>query len=70
LTEAVRKKKYRYECSADACTNHAVRGGVCIKHGAKIEYKRCSVEGCTNHIVKGGVYKRHGAKREHKRCSS
>ena len=32
----VAKKRYIYECSADGCTNHAKKGGVCIRHGAKI----------------------------------
>jgi hypothetical protein len=43
---------------------------VCIKHGAKVEYKRCSSEGCTNIALRGGVCWRHGAKKERKRCSS
>ena len=60
--KAARKKKYRYECSADGCTNKAQKGGVCVKHGAKVEYKRCSVEGCTNGVIKGGVCVKHGAK--------
>jgi hypothetical protein len=60
------RKRYKYTCSADGCTNHAAKGGVCIKHGAKV--KRCSSEGCTNHAKKGGVCIRHGAK--FKRCSS
>ena len=62
----VARKKYRYECSADGCTNHVVNGGVCIRHGAKI--KLCSSEGCTNVAQKGGVCIRHGAKV--KRCST
>jgi hypothetical protein len=52
--------KYRYECSADGCTNQVQKGGVCIKHGAKV--KRCSSEGCKNHAKKGGVCVKHGAK--------
>ncbi len=32
----------RYTCSTDGCTNKAVKGGVCIRHGAKVEHKRCS----------------------------
>jgi hypothetical protein len=59
-------KRYRKICSADECTNQALRGGVCIKHGAKV--KLCSAEGCTNHAKKGGVCWTHGAKAE--RCSS
>jgi len=60
------RKKYRYECSADGCTNRAKAGGVCIiRHGAKV--KRCSWEGCMNKVVNGRVC-HHGAKV--KRCSS
>jgi hypothetical protein len=57
--DEVPRKKYRYTCSADGCTNAAKKGGVCVKHGAKV--KRCSSDGCTNMVVKGGVCKRHGA---------
>jgi hypothetical protein len=53
-------------CSSEGCTNIAVKGGVCIRHGAKI--KLCSSEGCTNVVQREGVCKRHGAKI--KRCSS
>ena len=60
------KKKHRYECSADECTNHIVNRGLCVRHGATV--KQCSSEGCTNKAVKGGVCIRHGAKV--KRCSS
>ena len=55
-------------CSSDGCTNQAVKGGVCVKHGAKM--KRCSSDGCTNKAQKGGVCIKHGAKVEYKRCSS
>ena len=51
-------KKYKYECSADGCTNLARKGGVCKKHGAKV--KLCSSEGCTNIVIKGGVCIKHG----------
>ena len=30
-----KKKKYRYTCSHEGCTNKAKKGGVCIRHGAK-----------------------------------
>jgi len=53
-------------CSIEGCTNQAIKGGVCKRHGAKA--KRCNIEGCTNHAIKGGVCIRHGAKL--KRCSS
>ena len=52
-SEITPKKTYKYVCSADGCTNHVVNGGVCVRHGAKIN--RCSSEGCTNQAVKGGV---------------
>jgi hypothetical protein len=58
----VARKKYRYECSADGCTNQSQKGGVCMRHGAKVKVKLCSSEGCTNHVVNGGVCKKHGAK--------
>jgi hypothetical protein len=32
----VAQKQYRYECSADGCTNNAVKGGVCVTHGVKV----------------------------------
>jgi hypothetical protein len=53
-------------CCSDGCTNQAQKGGVCIKHGSKVE--RCSSDGCTNKVIKGGVCVKHGA--EVKRCSS
>ena len=68
--KAVATKKYRYECSAEGCTNQAKKGGVCKKHGAKVEHKRCKSEGCTNYAVKGGVCIRHGATWTKKECSS
>jgi hypothetical protein len=61
------KKKYWYECSAEGCTNRAVKGGVCIRHGAKV--KLCSSDGCTNQAKKGGVCIKHGAMWTKKRCS-
>ncbi len=57
-------------CSSEGCTNQAQKGGVCIKHGAKVVYKRCSSDGCTNLALKGGVCVKHGAKFERKLCSS
>ena len=50
-------------CSSDGCTNYAVKGGVCIRHGAKKTVKLCSREGCTNQAYRRGVCCRHGAKR-------
>ena len=58
-----RKKK---RCSEEGCTNEAKKGGVCIRHGAKV--KLCSSEGCTNNAQKGGVCIKHGA--QVKLCSS
>jgi hypothetical protein len=52
-------RKYKKTCKADGCTNIVVKGGVCIKHGAKV--KQCSSEGCSNYAVKGGVCIKHGA---------
>ena len=46
-------------CSSNECTNGAVKGGVCIKHGAK--RKLCSCDGCTNYAKKEGLCQRHGA---------
>ena len=54
----------KYYCRHEGCSNNAVKGGVCIRHGAKVT--RCREEGCTNRAQKGGVCIRHGAKR--KRC--
>ncbi len=70
--EKVAKKKYRYECSADGCTNQVKQGGVCIRHGAKVKRMECSVDKCTNPVQKGGVCTEHGAKHGAKRklCSS
>jgi hypothetical protein len=48
-------------CSSEGCTNQAQKGGVCVRHGAKVI--RCSNEGCTNQAKKGGVCMRHGAYR-------
>ena len=54
-------------CSCDGCSNFAMRGGVCTKHGAK--KKPCSHEGCSNNALQGGVCIKHGAKIERKRKS-
>jgi hypothetical protein len=61
--ENVARKKNRKKslCSADGCTNGVIKGGVCIRHGAKA--KRCSKEGCTRQAQVGGVCVTHGAKR-------
>ena len=46
-------------CSHDGSTNGAVRGGVYITHGEKVERKHCSFEGCAAFAQKRGVWKRH-----------
>ena len=50
----VAKKQCRKECSTstDGCSNWAVRGGVCKKHGAQVKVKLCSIEGCTTKLRK------------------
>jgi hypothetical protein len=65
-TKVARKKYSKKRCSADGCANQSIKGGVCVKHGAK--RKICNSEGCSNRAVKGGVCKKHGAKV--KQCSS
>jgi hypothetical protein len=52
-------------CSHKGCNNQAIKGGICITHGATV--KRCSFEGCANQAQKEGVCVTHGAKK--KRCS-
>ena len=42
----------RKKCSHEGCTNNAVKGGVCVRHGAKHSRKRRSEEGCTNYAMK------------------
>ena len=54
------QKKYSYKCSADGCTNQSRKGGVCVRHGAKL--KLCSSEACTYLAREGGVCIRHGTK--------
>ena len=66
--EVVKKKQYRTKCSADGCTNHAQKGGVCYRHGAKKKRYECTTEGCTKYAKYGGVCVGHGAKI--KLCSS
>jgi hypothetical protein len=71
--EQAPRKVARENCKiyfADGCTNIAVKGEACMKHGKKREHKRCSSEGCTSFVKKGGVCVKHGAKVEYKRCSS
>ena len=52
-------------CSHEGCNNKAQKGGVCIRHGAKVKrcsHKGCTKQGCTKQAVKGGVCKEHGKK--------
>ena len=53
-------------CSHEGCTNQALRGGVCQRHGGKP--KLCKIENCTNQSKRGGVCVRHGA--VHIRCKA
>ena len=66
----VKKRRKRSKCTSDGCTNIAIKGGVCWRHGAKNTTNQKRSEGCTNYAVKGGVRKRHGAKVNRKLCSS
>ena len=61
----------RKRCSADSCESQAVKGGVCVKHGAKLKPpKRCSIDGCEKYAINNGVCCKHGAKlKPPKRCS-
>ena len=56
----MKKKRKKFTCSYEGCTNQVQKSAVCIRHGAKV--KTCSQEGCTNLARKGGVCVRHGAK--------
>jgi hypothetical protein len=64
VKKRIRKNK---RCNHEGCTNQAVRGGVCVTHGAKRYVYICSFEECTNQALKGGVCITHGATK--KRCS-
>jgi len=60
------KKQTRRLCSVEGCTKQAKKGGICIKHGAKV--RKCSHEGCTNNALKSGLCIRHGAKITRRTC--
>lgn len=47
------------KCTHEGCTTQSVRGGLCIRHGAK---NPCKHEGCDNHAQMRGLCCRHGAK--------
>ena len=51
--ECMKKKRKRYTCSNEGCTNQVQKGGVCVTHGAKV--KTCKHGGCANRVQKGGV---------------
>ena len=59
LTQSGRKAKL---CKSEGCTNRAIQGGQCFRHGAKAHRKLCSSEGCKNYVVRGGICIKHGAK--------
>ena len=61
LPRKVNESTGRTLCNREGCTNRAVQGGVCQRHGAKV--KKCSYEGCSNQSYKGGVCWRHAAKK-------
>ena len=60
------KKQVRRLCSVEGCTKQAKKGGICIRHGAKV--RKCSHEGCTNNALKSGLCIRHGAKITRRTC--
>jgi hypothetical protein len=43
--EAPKKKRVKKRCSADGCTKQAVKGGMCIRHGATWRKKECRADG-------------------------
>eukprot|EP00986_Skeletonema_menzelii_P005084 scaffold1793_cov142-Skeletonema_menzelii.AAC.1 len=49
-------------CKTQGCTNRAIQGGQCFRHGAKAHRKLCSSEGCKNYVVKAGLCIKHGAR--------
>ena len=55
-----RKKKKQCsfvdESTQDQCTNRAIKGGICAKHGAKRNLVRCRLSGC-NSIARSGQKK-------------
>ena len=51
------KRPPRKKCSSEGCTKVAVRGGVCISHGAR--KNRCLIEGCEKGAIYNGMCKNH-----------
>ncbi len=49
-------------CNHPGCEKQALKGGVCVTHGAKVNRKLCNHPGCERQVVKGGVCVAHGAK--------
>ena len=65
------RKKYKYDCIQEGCTNQVQNRGLCFKHGAEVTL--CSHEGCSNKVMNSGVCYKHGAKRlicKHEGCNN
>eukprot|EP00984_Skeletonema_dohrnii_P016364 scaffold7259_cov77-Skeletonema_dohrnii-CCMP3373.AAC.6 len=62
IAQEAQGKGSRKLCSIEGCTNKACKGGLCMRHGAKV--KVCSTGGYTNHAKNGGICSRHGAKNQ------
>lgn len=54
-------------CKTEGCTNIAMKGGVCVKHGAN--QPKCRTPGCNKNAKKGGLCIAHGAKPKRASCS-
>ncbi|KAK1743045.1 hypothetical protein QTG54_006642 [Skeletonema marinoi] len=63
-TKSGRKVK---PCKSEGCTNRAIQGGQCFRHGAKAHRKLCSSEGCKNYVVRAGICIKHGARQVSKK---
>jgi hypothetical protein len=60
-------------CSVEGCDHYSKKGGVCIRHGAKIASRECIEEGCSKKAQNGGKCYAHGAYRKtcvYKDCTS
>ena len=61
-SETPRKPQKKKQCSfvdestQTQCTNRAIKGGICVKHGAKRNLVRCRLSGC-NSIARSGQKK-------------
>ena len=58
MTNNGRKRK---SCKEEGCTNRAIQGGQCFRHGAKAHRKVCKSEGCKSYVVRAGVCIKHSA---------